>query len=70
MRSCIDFKPHHKYEDRDGRILILIGALENVKLALINVYAPNVDTPSSSQIFLPSYETSLWTLWSGVEILI
>lgn len=32
--------------DRDGRFLILVGELYSLPITLVNIYGPNLDSPS------------------------
>ena len=53
--SSIAFIQHDILSDPNGRFLLITGLLGNKKVALVNVYAPNVDCPDFLSPYLLLY---------------
>jgi len=45
FKGDLNFKLHREMKDQDGRILILDTEINKTRLTIVNIYAPNEDTP-------------------------
>jgi hypothetical protein len=39
-----DFKPKLVKRDKEGQFVLIKGSVHQAKIAIINIYAPNIDT--------------------------
>jgi len=46
FKGNINFKLHKQKSDRDGRVLILDTEINNTRITIVNIYAPNEDIPT------------------------
>jgi len=45
FKKGLNYKIHNKWNDKDGRIIILDITMHELRFTLANIYAPNQDTP-------------------------
>lgn len=67
IRKGLHWKPYRVMEDREGRYLIVHGALFNTQVVIVNNYGPNTDSPSfygQLKQILDQFENAA-ILWGG-----
>lgn len=59
IRKGIPFLQKKTITDKEGRYVIVIGEIQNTSLTLVNIYAPNIDSPIFFQKVFAISQTNL-----------
>lgn len=62
----VNFSPNLVYKDSEGRFILVNGSIDGIQISLMNIYAPNEDTPGFiSKIFTTILQHSTGILLLG-----